>query len=113
MVAVGRDDRELATATARARAQVGFYASTPAYRVMLDLHGWGELQPRLQGLVREQRWSELPAAVPDEVLDAFVCHGDPRQVAGQLRRRSAGVDRIALSLFAGANARLELLDALR
>lgn len=113
MVAVGRDDDELAAAAARARAQVGFYASTPAYRVILDVHGWGDLQPTLQALVRERRWAELPAAVPDEVATAFVCAGSPREVAGRLRGRSDGVDRWALSLFASAGARLELLDALR
>src|SRR5437763_16748159 len=59
MVAVGTTEHDLATAVARARAQVGFYASTPAYRVALDVHGWGELQPRLQALVREQRWGDL------------------------------------------------------
>lgn len=113
MVAVGVDDGELATAAARARAQVGFYASTPAYRVMLDVHGWGELQPPLQALVREQRWADLADAVPDEVVAAFVCSGPPRDVADQLRRRAGGVDRLALSLFASPRARVELLDALR
>ena len=113
MVAVGRDEAELEAATVRARGQVGFYASTPAYRVMLDVHGWGELQPTLHSLVREQRWSELAAQVPPDVLDAFVCRGAPRDVAEQLRRRSDRVDRLALSLFASPAARLELLDALR
>lgn len=113
MVAVGRDETELDAATKRARGQVGFYASTPAYRVMLDVHGWGDLQPQLQALVRAQRWADLAAAVPDEVLDAFVCRGRPREVAQALLRRSGGVDRLALSLFAAPQARLELLDVLR
>ena len=113
MVAAGRDEDELAAALGRARTQVGFYASTPAYRVMLDVHGWGDLQPQLQGLVRDGRWGELAAAVPDEVFAAFVCSGSPGEVAGQLRRRMAGVDRVALSLFGSPQARLALLDAMR
>lgn len=113
MVATGRDETELAAALGRARAQVGFYASTPAYRVMLDVHGWGDLQPQLQALVREKRWSDLAAAVPDEVLAAFVCIGSPQEAAAQLRRRSTGVDRLALSLFASPETRLELLSAMR
>lgn len=112
MTAVGVDEDDLAAAAARARAQVGFYASTPAYRVMLDVHGWGDLQPRLQALVREQRWADLAATVPDEVANAFVCSGTPRETAQALRRRTAGVDRLALSLFASPQARAELLDAL-
>ena len=114
MVAVGTTEQALTASLARARAQVGFYASTPAYRVMLDVHGWGDLQPELQALVRAQRWSDLPAAVPDEVVGAFVCAGDPPTVAAEVRRRYADVDRFALSLFATEDAaRIALLDALR
>jgi hypothetical protein len=114
MVAVGTTEQSLAASLARARAQVGFYASTPAYRVMLDVHGWGDLQPELQALVRAQRWGDLPAAVPDEVVDAFVCAGDPPTVAAEVRRRYADTDRVALSLFATEDGdRLALLDALR
>jgi len=113
MVAVGRDADELAAAIGRSRAQVGFYASTPAYRVMLDIHGWGDLQPQLQALVGEQRWSDLAAAVPDEVLAAFVCSGTPAEVARQLQVRARGVDRLALSSYSTAPARLALLRAMR
>src|SRR3954470_12020144 len=106
MVAVGRDEAELTASLDRARSQVAFYGSTPAYRVMLDVHGWGELQPRLQALVREKRWADMAAAVPDEVVAAFVCSGSPEEVAQQLRRRAVGVDRLALSSFATVHARL-------
>lgn len=114
MVAVGLTEEALAAAVARARGQVGFYASTPAYRVALDVHGWGDLQTELQGLVREKRWADLAAAVPDEVLAAFVVAGEPVQVAAELRRRYAGVDRLAPSIFTVEDdARLALVDALR
>jgi alkanesulfonate monooxygenase SsuD/methylene tetrahydromethanopterin reductase-like flavin-dependent oxidoreductase (luciferase family) len=113
MVAVGRDEAEIDASLARARAQLAFYGSTPAYRVMLDVHGWGDLQPVLHGLVREQRWADLPAVVPDEVVAAFVCAGSPAEVAAQLRIRAQGADRLALSSFASAEARIALLDALR
>jgi probable F420-dependent oxidoreductase len=104
---------QVMVALGRARAQVGFYASTPAYRVMLDVHGWGELQPGLQQLVREQRWAELAAEVPDEVVSAFVSAGSPAEVARQVAARTEGVDRVALSSFASDEARLALLEELR
>lgn len=114
MAAVGTTDEMRAAAAARARAQVGFYASTPAYRIMLDVHGWGDLQPELAALVRQQRWGDLAGAVPDDVFSAFVCAGDPGAVAAELHRRYAGFDRLALSLFTTDDAaRLALLDALR
>ena len=48
MVATGQSDDELATATAAARKQIAFYGSTPAYRKVLDLHGWGDLHDRTE-----------------------------------------------------------------
>jgi len=41
----GRDEGELALAIAGTKAQIAFYASTPGYRAVLDLHGWGDIQP--------------------------------------------------------------------
>lgn len=97
-VAVGRTKGELATAVDAVRALVAFYVSTPAYRFVLDVHGWGDLQPRLRELTRAGRWSELVAAVPAEVYDAVAVVGDPGEVAHQLADRYARCDRIALSM---------------
>jgi probable F420-dependent oxidoreductase len=98
IVAVGRDERELTTALAAVRSLIAFYASTPAYRVVLDVHGWGDLQTELRGLTREGRWDELAAAVPQEVVDAVAVTGTPEQVAARLAERYARCDRVALSI---------------
>ena len=44
---VGRNDEELELAIRGAKEQIAFYASTPAYRGVLEHHGWGDLQPEL------------------------------------------------------------------
>jgi len=44
-VAIGRDETELADAIRGTKEQIAFYASTPAYRGVLELHDRGELQP--------------------------------------------------------------------
>ena len=36
-----------------ARAQIAFYGSTPAYKVFLDHHGWGDLQPELKEMTKQ------------------------------------------------------------
>jgi len=97
IVAVPRDEQEHDLARGAARALVAFYASTPAYRRVLDVHGWGELQTELSGLTRQGRWSELAAAVPDEVLDEVALVGTPEAVAKNLRERFGRSDRVALS----------------
>ena len=97
IVAVGRDERELELASQAVRGVVAFYASTPAYRPVLEVHGWGDLQTRLRVLTREGRWDELPGALPQEVVDAIAVVGSPAQVAEALSRRFARCDRVALS----------------
>jgi probable F420-dependent oxidoreductase len=97
IVGVGLTDEEVATARTAVRGLIAFYGSTPAYRTVLDVHGWGDLHERLRALTREGRWSELPAAVTDEVVDTVALVGFPSYVAEGLRRRFARCTRIALS----------------
>jgi probable F420-dependent oxidoreductase len=101
-VIVGPHGDENADAVREAcRTNVAFYASTPAYRVTLDVHGWGDLQPELRTLTREGRWAEMSALVPDEVLDEIAIIGTPAQVADGLLDRYVGIaDRVGLSLGA-------------
>ncbi len=74
---VGRDEAELAVAIKGTKDQIAFYASTPAYRPVLDLHGWGDLQPELTRLSKEGRWSDMGDAIDDELLHAFAVVGEP------------------------------------
>jgi probable F420-dependent oxidoreductase len=66
------DEDALATVRDEARREMAFLYSTPAYRPTLALLGHEELGARLHGLVREQRWDELPAVLPDDVLADIV-----------------------------------------
>lgn len=97
IVALALTEQELEVASAAVRGLIAFYASTPAYRRVLDVHGWGDLQPRLRDLTREGRWAELPGAVPQEVVDAIAVVGSPAEVAAGLRSRFARCSRVALS----------------
>jgi probable F420-dependent oxidoreductase len=87
MVAAGDTDEELQTAIATIRGQIAFYASTPAYKVMLDCHGWGHLQPELQSMTRENRWDLMNDLVSDEVLRAFAVVGHTHEIAAGIRER--------------------------
>ena len=95
----GRDEAELAAAIRGTRDQIAFYASTPAYRPVLELHGWGELQPELTRLSKLGRWSEMGDAIDDELLHAFAVVGEPRAVGTALAARW-GATATRLSLYA-------------
>lgn len=90
IVSVGEDH----TAT---RQLLAFYGSTPAYRPVLDIHGWGDLQPELNALSKQGRWSEMGALIDDDVLHTIAACGTPAQVAAHIRDRVEGIsDRICI-----------------
>ena len=97
LAAIGETDEQLTAAIAGTRKQIAFYASTPAYTGILELHGWGELQPELLALSKQDRWDEMGALVDDEILTTFALVGSPDEIPAQLLKRFDGVvDRIRL-----------------
>src|SRR5262249_56447864 len=97
IICTGSTDEELARAEVGVRQLVAFYGSTPAYRVTLDAHGWGDLQPELRELTKSGRWAELPSLLNDPVVDALVVRGAPNQISTVLAARYTGtVDRVGL-----------------
>lgn len=104
LIATGSDDAELATATAAVRKQIAFYGSTPAYRKVLDLHGWGELHTELHRLSLAGEWDAMGSLIDDEVLAAFAVVGPPDTIAAGLKSRCEGaVDRV-LPIFMNASS---------
>ena len=98
-VTVGRNDEELETAIKGTKRQLAFYCSTPAYRTVLDVHGWGEIQPELTRMSKENRWDEMGNLITDEMLHAFSPVGSPSDVAKELKERWAGIA-TRISLYA-------------
>ena len=87
MIVTGRTEADYLASAAETRAQLAFYASTPAYRPVLELHGWGELGDELHALSRQGRWSEMGKLVDDTVLTEFAVVGEPKAVAAEVARR--------------------------
>lgn len=95
-VVTGADDAEMEAATQFVKGQIGFYGSTPAYKEVLDHHGWGDAQPELNRLTKEDRWAELPSVIDDEMLATFAVVAEPDAVQTGLEERyGATVDRIS------------------
>jgi probable F420-dependent oxidoreductase len=88
-VVTGGDEAEMATATAGTRQQIAFYGSTPAYRGVLDLHGWGGLQEELNTLSKQGQWVEMGGLIDDEILNTFAVVAEPEGVAPEMHRRYA------------------------
>jgi len=86
-VVTGRDEAEMAEAAKGVKGQIAFYGSTPAYRPVLELHGWGDLQDELNRLSKEGRWAEMGDLIDDDMLATFAVAAPLDQVAGALKDR--------------------------
>jgi probable F420-dependent oxidoreductase len=90
-VVTGATEPARAASATRAREQIAFYASTAAYRPVLALHGWEELQTELAQLARAGDLGEMGGLVDDDVLSTFAIVAEPDQVARALRERFDGI----------------------
>jgi probable F420-dependent oxidoreductase len=112
LVATG-NERQVADGLHQIRRTLSFYASTPAYRAVLDLHGWPDVGERLSRLAARGRWQEMPALIPDEMLEACAVWGPPDAVAERLKAEYAGVvDRLAAYEALVPGQRTEVWEAL-
>jgi probable F420-dependent oxidoreductase len=93
MAFVALNEKEIAAQ----RQQVAFYASTPSYRPVLDLHGWGKIGAELGSLAARGKWGEMPGLINDEMLETFVLIGSWDDVAAKLYAKYDGLlDRVGL-----------------
>ena len=94
-VVTGNDESELAAGAVGTRKQIAFYGSTPAYRGVLELHGWGDLHTELHRLSLEGQWDAMGSLIDDEILEAFAVVAPVDTVASKIRGRCDGViDRV-------------------
>ena len=109
-VATDRDSDHLST-----RRLLAFYGSTPAYKPVLDAHGWGDLQPELNAMSKQGRWQEMSSLITDEILHTIAACGTPAEVAAHVRDRVHGIsDRLCLYQTGpiATDALAEIVDAL-
>jgi probable F420-dependent oxidoreductase len=97
---VARESEEERAAGAEfVRGQIAFYGSTPAYRPVLEVHGWGELQDELNARTKRGESDKLAELIDDELLYTFAVIGSPEEAVAELKRRYGDVvTRISLNV---------------
>ncbi len=91
LVVTGPDEAGVAAATKAVKSQLAFYGSTPAYRPVLELHGWGDLQTDLNTLSKRGSWDEMADLIDDDILDTFAVVGEIDDIAGRVLDRFGGL----------------------
>lgn len=94
IVATGHTDQELEAAAQGVRWLLAFYGSTPAYKPVLDVEGMGDLQPELNTLSKQGRWTEMASLITDDVLRVLAVQGTPTEVAAEITARYGDCDRV-------------------
>jgi probable F420-dependent oxidoreductase len=116
IVGVGRNEEELRAAMG-VRNLLAFYGSTPAYRPVLDVEGWGDVQPELNALSKRGEWQQMGELITDDMVATLAVHGTPEECARQIVARYGGwADRVCAYFpyyRAGDDLIGELVSALR
>ena len=93
---VPTDDPQAARYEAEIREQISFYASTPPYRPVFDLEGWGEVADRLKGLAARGQWNEMPNLIDEEMLGRFAVRGSWAELPDKVLNKYDGLlDRVS------------------
>jgi len=90
-VVTGNNEDEIAKAATATKQQIAFYGSTPSYRPVLDLHGWGDMQGDLNRMSKQGQWVEMSELIDDEILSTFAVVGEPEAIGPELHQRYGDV----------------------
>ncbi|HYZ91530.1 MAG TPA: LLM class F420-dependent oxidoreductase [Actinomycetota bacterium] len=110
---LGNSDEEIEKAATGVRQQIAFYGSTPAYRPVLEMHGWGDLQTELNGMSKRGEWVEMGKLITDDILSEFAIVGRMEDVPKEVEARYGGLsDRITFGI-SRSNGTAAVVDKLR
>lgn len=94
-VVTGKNDEEIRNNAIMAKSQIAFYASTPSYSSVLEMHGWQELGERLGKMTREGRWAEMWQEISDDMLNQIAVVAPQDELAEKVKERYNGLlDRV-------------------
>lgn len=93
-IMTGNTDEQIAESMAPVRQQIGFYASTPSYRSVLEASGW-DFGAELHAMSKRGEWDKMPDVVPDEALEGVGVIAPIDHLAGAIKEKYGDrVDRV-------------------
>lgn len=93
-VVTGSTEAEMDEMRREVKQQIAFYASTPAYRGILDTHGW-DFGDTLTAMSKRGEWGQMADVIPDEVVEEVAVVAPLDELGGAIRARYDGLlDRV-------------------
>lgn len=112
IVAMGATPAEIEAATHGVRMLLAFYGSTPAYRPVLDIEGWGDVQLELNALSKTGHVEAMTALIDDEMVRTLAVVGTPDECAAEIGTRFGDLADRVCCYFPGYQAADELVGRL-
>ncbi len=112
IVAMGTTPDEIETASWGVRALLAFYGSTPAYRPVLEVEGWEDVQPELHALSKVGDIGAMVDLISDEMLRTLAVVGTPEECATEIKGRFGDVAERICAYFPGSTHPGETIQAL-
>jgi probable F420-dependent oxidoreductase len=112
IVAMGRTPAEQERALRGVRTLLAFYGSTPAYRPVLEVEGWGELQLELNALSKTGHVTAMVDLVDETMARTLAVVGTPEECAVEIGHRFGDVADRVCAYFPGYDAPLDQIGAL-
>lgn len=112
ILATGESPEAIEAATFGVKGLLAFYGSTPAYRSVLDIEGWGDLQPELNALSKTGDVLAMIGLIDDTMLRTLAIVGTPQECAAEIKRRFGDVADRVCAYFPGSTHPPETIRAL-
>ena len=111
----GKDEETFEKEKLAAKNRIAFYGSTPAYKNVLGVHGWGEMQVELNSMSKQGKWQEMGEMITDDILNVFSVMHEPGKVVTEIQSRFGDIiNRTSGGFtFVDTEDRLEMIEALR
>ena len=111
----GKDEETFNKEKAAAKNRIAFYGSTPAYKNVLGVHGWGDMQSELNGMSKQGKWQEMGELITDDMLNVFSVMDEPENVVAEIKSRFGDIsDRTSGGFgFVDTEQRLSMIAELR
>ena len=89
-VVTGPDQQELDRQKQITKGRIAFYASTRSYAPIMSAHGWDDTAEKLYRMSVDGQWSDMPAQITDEMLDAFAVIGTYDEIIPTIKKTIGG-----------------------
>lgn len=87
----GKDEETFEKEKLAAKNRIAFYGSTPAYKNVMGVHGWGDMQVELNAMSKQGKWQEMGEMITDDILNVFGVMGEPSTIVPEIKARFGDV----------------------